>query len=75
MPDKQLMGIVLRYLAKIDRRSFLLLRDGEHTFDQVRAKLDRLHYGVQYSVLDDFKAVLPAHVYEAAGSEGPKDGA
>ena len=43
---------------------FVKLRDGELTFDQVRARINALHFGLHYKVLDDLKPVLSESIYQ-----------
>ena len=77
--DKQKHGRVSRhqlkqtlhhYLSIIDVRHYLLLIQNSLSFDQVRARLDSLHYDVHYKVIDDFRPpILPEAIFNAAFDE------
>lgn len=63
---EQLRTNLTKYLGIINKHHFMQLRDGQLSFDQVRARLDATWHDTHYQVLDDFKDQLPEEIYNAA---------
>lgn len=69
VPKQRLKADLQHYLGLIDKKHFMLLRDGLLSYDQVKARLNELHNDVHYKVLDDYRDSLQPAVYNANDDE------